>query len=308
VVEKSTFPRVRAESGQTSPDLSVFAWLSIGTALLTIGLKFGAFLLTGSMGLLADAAESVVNLVAAIIALAALKVAARPADAGHHFGHGKAEYFSAGLEGLMIFIASGVILVGAVQRFLHPEPLQSLGIGLGISTIASALNGTVALVLLRAGRQHRSATLTADGKHLMTDVWTSAGVIVGIILVGVTGWERLDPVVAAIVGVNILVTGYRLVSQSATALLDAALPDEDLAEVNRVLDALRTAEVDFTELRTRASGRNRFVTLTVLVPGGWTVDRGHDAADRIEAEIASALPDTHVQTHLEPRSHPRPAR
>lgn len=305
-MEKITFPRVGGESGKVIPDLTVFAWLSIATAVLTIALKTGAFLLTGSVGLLSDAAESLVNLVAAVVALIALRVAARPADEGHHFGHGKAEYFSAAIEGLMIFVASAVILVSAVQRFLDPVPLDSLGLGLAISTLAAALNGTVGLVLLRRGREHRSATLVADGKHLLTDVWTSAGIILGVLLVGLTGWVRLDPVVAAVVGVNILITGYRLVSQSVTALLDAALPGEDLAAVNGVLDTLRSPEVDFTELRTRASGRHRFVTLTVLVPGSWTVERGHRTADRIEAAIAETLPGTHVQTHLEPHPATRP--
>jgi cation diffusion facilitator family transporter len=262
-------------------------------------------LVTGSVGLLSDAAESLVNLVAAIVALIALTVAARPADEGHHYGHGKAEYFSAGIEGLMIFVAAGVILVSAVQRFLNPVPLESVGLGLAISAVASAVNGAVGLLLVRAGRAHRSVTLTADGKHLLTDVWTSVGVIVGVLLVALTGWERLDPVVAAIVGVNILLTGFRLVSQSVTALLDAALPAEDVAEVGRVLDHMRTADVDFAEVRTRASGRDRFVSLTVLVPGEWTVQRGHAVADVVERRIATALPNTGVQTHVEPHgAHP----
>jgi len=299
-MKKIPFPQVGEEAQGAGPRLTGYAWLSIAAALVTIGLKFGAYLITGSVGLLSDAAESLVNLVAAVVALIALTVAARPADQGHHYGHGKAEYFSAGTEGLMIFVAAGVILVTSVQRFLNPVALESVGLGLAISAVASAVNGAVGLLLVRAGRAHRSVTLTADGKHLLTDVWTSIGVIVGVLLVALTGWERLDPIVAAIVGVNILVTGFRLVSQSVTALLDAALPPEDVAEVTRVLDRLRTADVDFTALRTRASGRDRFVSLTVLVPGEWTVQRGHDLADVVEAEIARALPNTGVQTHLEP--------
>ena len=220
-----------------------------------------------------------VNLVAAVVALIALRVAAKPADANHHYGHGKAEYFSAGIEGLMIFVAAAVILVSAVNRFLHPSAIESVGIGLAISTVASVVNGAVGLLLIRAGRAHRSVTLTADGKHLLTDVWTSVGVIVGVLLVALTGWQRLDPVVAALVGVNILITGYRLVSQSVTSLLDAALPEEDVVRLTAVLDRLRTADVDFSDLRTRESGRHRFVALTVLVPGSWTVEQAHDVAD-----------------------------
>ena len=271
---------------------------------MTIGLKSGAYLLTGSVGLLSDAAESGVNLISAVVALVALHIAARPADDNHNFGHGKAEYFSARIEGLMIFVAAGFILVTSVQRFAHPAALESVGLGLAISTVATAVNGAVGMLLLRAGASHRSVTLTADGKHLLTDVWTSFGVIAGVLLVGLTGWERLDAVVAALVGVNILVTRFRLVSQSVTSLLDAAMPAEDLARVTAVLDHTRTADLDFADLRTRESGRHRFISLTVLVPANWTVERGHALADDVEVAIAMDLPDTDVQTHLEPRQLP----
>ena len=301
-MRKIAFPQVGVESEGASPGLTKFAWLSIAAAVVTIALKSGAYLLTGSVGLLSDATESLVNLVAAVVALIALRVAARPADENHHYGHGKAEYFSAGIEGLMIFVAAGVILVSSVARFLHPAALESIGLGLAISTVATAVNWAVGLLLLRAGSAHRSVTLTADGKHLLTDVWTSAGVIIGVLLVGLTGWQRLDPIVAAIVGVNILVTGYRLVSQSVTSLLDAALPADDLARVTAVLNQKRTAEIDFADLRTRESGRHRFVSLTVLVPGAWTVEQGHDLTEDVEAAITKDLPDTAVQTHLEPRA------
>jgi cation diffusion facilitator family transporter len=298
------FPQVGAETEGAPPRLAKFAWLSIAAAVLTIGLKSGAYLLTGSVGLLSDAAESGVNLIAAVVALVALHVAARPADDNHNFGHGKAEYFSAGIEGLMIFVAAGFILVSSVQRFLHPAALESVGLGLAISTVATAVNGAVGMLLLRAGATHRSVTLTADGKHLLTDVWTSFGVIIGVLLVGLTGWQRLDPIVAAIVGVNILVTGFRLVSQSVTSLLDAAMPTEDLTRVTAVLDRMRTADLDFADLRTRESGRHRFVSLTVLVPATWTVERGHALADDVELAISKDLPDTDVQTHLEPQRAP----
>ena len=300
-MKRIAFPQVGAEPEGAPPRLTRFAWLSIAAAVLTIALKSEAYLLTGSVGLLSDAAESLVNLVAAVVALIALHVAARPADEKHNFGHGKAEYFSAGVEGLMIFVAAGFILVSSVQRFLHPTELESIGLGLAISTVASVVNGAVGVLLLRVGAAHRSVTLTADGKHLLTDVWTSVGVIVGVLLVGLTGWQRLDPVVAAIVGVNILVTGFRLVSQSVTSLLGAAMPAGDLAQVNAVLDDMRTAEIDFTDVRTRESGRHRFVSLTVLVPANWTVERGHALADDVEVAIAKDLSDTDVQTHIEPR-------
>jgi len=300
-MRKITFPEVGAEPEGAPPGLTKFAWLSIGAAVVTIALKSTAYLLTGSVGLLSDAAESGVNLVAAVVALIALRVAARPADATHQFGHGKAEYFSAGVEGLMIFVAAGVILVSSVLRFLHPAALESIGLGLAISTVASVVNGVVGLLLLRAGAAHRSVTLTADGKHLLTDVWTSVGVIVGVLLVGLTGWQRLDPIVAAIVGINILVTGSRLVAQSVTSLLDAALPASDVARVTAVLDDMRTSEVDFADLRTRESGRHRFVSLTVLVPGTWTVEQGHGFGADLEAAITRSLPESTVHTHLEPR-------
>jgi cation diffusion facilitator family transporter len=287
------------------PSLTRFAWLSIGAAVATIGLKSVAYLVTGSVGLLSDAAESVVNLVAAIIALIALRVAARPADAGHHYGHGKAEYFSAGVEGLMIFVAAAGILASAVQRFIHPVALERIGIGLVISMAATAVNAAVGLVLIRAGRAHRSSALSADGKHLITDVWTSVGVFVGVLLVALTGWQRLDPAVAAIVGVNILVTGYRLVAGSVGALLDAALTPAELATVSAVLDRFRSAQVDFHGLQTRQSGRYRFVAVHVLVPGAWTVQRGHDLVEEVEAAICRVLPDTTVHTHMEPREDPR---
>jgi cation diffusion facilitator family transporter len=305
-MKRIAFPRVGEEPGGGPAGLTRFAWLSIAAAVVTITLKASAYLLTGSVGLLSDAAESVVNLVAAVVALIALRVAARPADWNHHYGHGKAEYFSAGIEGLMIFVAAAVILVSAVDRFLHPSAIESVGIGLAISTVASVVNGAVGLLLVRAGRAHRSVTLTADGKHLLTDVWTSVGVIVGVFLVALTGWQRLDPVVAALVGVNILVTGYRLVSQSVTSLLDAALPEPDLARLTAVLDGLRTPDVDFADLRTRESGQHRFVSLTLLVPGSWTVERAHDVADDVEAAIAADLTGTDVQTHIEPQLR-RPA-
>jgi cation diffusion facilitator family transporter len=300
LVRRLPFPQVGAEDRPAPASLSRFAWLSIAAALVTIGLKVTAYRITGSVGLLSDAAESLVNLVAAVVALIALRVSVRPADHNHDYGHGKAEYFSAGIEGLLIFVAAGAILVTSVDRLLHPAALERLGLGVAVSAGASLINGVVGVYLIRIGRAHRSVTLVADGKHLITDVWTSAGVIVGVLLVALTGWQRLDPVVAVLVGLNILVTGYRLVSQSVTSLLDAALPAEDLAQIEAVLAALRTGEVEFVDLRTRESGRHRFVSLTVRVPGAWTVEQGHQVADDVERAIAATLPQCLVQTHLEP--------
>jgi cation diffusion facilitator family transporter len=299
-VKKIAFPQVGAENEAPEAGLERYAWLSIGAAVVTIGLKTGAFALTGSVGLLSDAAESLVNLGAAVIALVALRVATRPPDYNHDYGHGKAEYFSAGAEGLMIFVAAAVILYSAVHRLLHPVALESLGWGLLIVTAASVVNGLVAMVLLRAGRAHRSVTLIADGKHLLTDVVTSAGVIVGVLLVALTGWGPLDPIVAIVVGVNILVTGYRLVSSSVTSLLDAALPPHDLAALHAALDGVRLPEVEFGEIRTRESGRQRFVSLTVRLPGSWTVERAHEVTDEVERAICRGLPGAQVQTHVAP--------
>jgi cation diffusion facilitator family transporter len=299
-VKEIAFPQVGAEDEAPELGLERFAWLSIVAAVVTIALKAGAFALTGSVGLLSDAAESLVNLGAGVIALVALRVAARPPDHNHDYGHGKAEYFSAGAEGLMIFVAAAVILYSAVHRLLNPVALEKLGWGLLIVAAASVVNGLVAIVLLRAGRAHRSVTLTADGRHLMTDVVTSAGVIVGVLLVALTGWAPLDPLVAILVGLNILVTGYRLVSSSVTSLLDAALPPDDLAALHAALDGVRSSEVEFDEIRTRESGRQRFVSLTVRLPGDWTVERAHEVTDEVERAIGGALPGVQVQTHVVP--------
>lgn len=286
-------------------NLTKYAWLSIAAALATIALKTGAWWITGSVGLLSDAAESVVNLVAAVIALVALTVAARPPDAEHHYGHGKAEYFSAAIEGLMIFVAAAVILVTAVQRLLNPVELESLGVGLAISLVATGINGFVGLLLIRVGREHRSATLTADGKHLMTDVWTSAGVVIGVLLVAITGWLQLDAIVAIAVALNILVTGAKLVSHSTSALLDAALTKGELEVVTSVLEAHRSADVDFHGLQTRTSGRHRFISVHVLVPGAWTVQHAHDVVEVVEADLKAALDGVEVSTHVEPREDER---
>lgn len=286
-------------------DLSRFAWLSIGVGLVVFALKLLAFALTGSVGLLSDAMESTVNIVAAFVALVALKAAAKPGDERHHFGLSKAEYFSALLEGLMILIAAGLILFAAIPRLLNPAPLEDLGIGLTISVIASALNFAVATILLRAGRKHRSIVLIADSKHLMTDVWTSGGVLIAVLLVGATGWLRLDPLIAMAVALNIVIAGVKLISSSAMGLLDAALPAEENAMIVEVLRAHQTENVRFHALQTRESGRQRFISMHVLVPGEWSVNQGHDLLEAVEEEIRDKLPDAHIATHLEPIEDPR---
>ena len=262
-------------------------------------------MVTGSVGLLADAAESVVNLVAAIVALIVLKVAARPADASHNFGHTKAEYFSAAVEGVMIFVAAISIVVLALQRLLSPQSLESVGVGLMISVAASVLNGAVALVLIRAGKRHRSITLRADGKHLMTDVWTSAGVLAGIALVWVSGWGWLDPVIAIAVGVNILFTGYGLVKESTEGLMDASLPEEDNERLRAILTSRAEAGVAFHQMRTRISGTRQFMDFHLLVPDDWSVKQGHDFLEDLSDEIVAEFPRMNVTGHIEPINDPR---
>lgn len=286
-------------------DLTRFAWLSIAAALVTIGLKTTAWLLTGSVGLLSDAAESLVNLVAAIAALVALRVALLPPDRNHNYGHSKAEYFSAAIEGLMIFIAAAVILATSVDRFLHPQPLSNVGVGLLVSVVASVVNGLVAWVLLRAGSKHRSITLTADGKHLLTDVWTSVGVVVGVALVWLTGWDRLDAVVAFAVGINILVTGWGLIASSTAGLMDVSLPKEDNARIHEILASWTSDQVQFHAVRTREAGHRRFMEMHILVPGAWSVKRGHDLTEDVIDSLLEAFPDLRVNAHLEPIEDPR---
>jgi cation diffusion facilitator family transporter len=278
--------------------------LSIVAALLTIALKFGAYGLTGSVGLLSDAIESIVNLVAAGAAFWALSYASKPPDAEHTFGHSKAEYFSSALEGILILVAALSIAIAATDRLLHPQPIEQVGIGLGLSLVATALNGGVAWTLLRASRRLRSITLRADAHHLLTDVWTSVGVVLGIGLVSITHWIILDPIVALLVAANIVWTGLRLLRETGSGLLDSAIPAEDQKAIALVLGEYQSEGVQFHALRTRVAGSRCFVSFHVLVPGNWTVQRGHDLCEAIEQAIASALPGTDVTTHLEPIEDP----
>lgn len=281
-----------------------YAWLSIAAAVLTMGLKAVAYLLTGSIGLLSDAVESLVNLAGALMALAMLAVAARPADDEHTYGHSKAEYFSSGVEGTLILVAAVSIGIAAVQRLISPRPLEQVGLGLGVSIVASIVNFGVALVLRSAAKRHHSITLEANARHLMTDVWTSAGVLIGVAAVAVTDWERLDPIIALIVAGNIVWTGIRIVRSSALGLMDTALPAEEQETVRNVLEQFTQLGIQFHALRSRQAGVRRFVSLHVLVPGGWTVHQGHRLLERIEEEIRKTLPNVTVFTHLESLEDP----
>ena len=281
-----------------------YAVLSIVAAVVTIGLKVGAYLLTGSVGLFSDAAESVVNLVAAMTAVWALTFAARPPDEEHAFGHNKAEYFSSGLESALIIIAAGWIGVTAWDRLMDPQPLENVVLGLSVSLVAAALNGGVALVILRAGRRLRSITLRADAQHLFTDVWTSVGVVLGILTVQLTGWLVLDPLIGLLVAANIVWTGVRLLRDTANGLLDRALPPEDLEKISKILSRYEERGVRFHAVRTRAAGQRRFISMHVLVPGRWTVQQGHDLSEKIEEDLAEALPQSTFFMHLEPSEDP----
>jgi len=279
--------------------------LSLATALVTMSIKGVAALITGSVGLLSDALESLVNLTAAIVALIALRIAERPADENHDFGHGKAEYLSAGVEGGMVFLAAGAIVWTSVQRLMDPVPLERTGIGLTLAAVAAVLNLVVGLALIRGGRQHRSIVLVADGKHLLTDVWTTAGVLVGVGLVAIFDLEILDPIVALLVGVNILWMGYQLLRRSVVGLLDATLPPDAVQRVRAVTERYRASgSVDFDTIRTRESGQHRFVYLTILVPDDWTVARVHELSERIQADIERELPGGMTFVQVEPKPEP----
>jgi cation diffusion facilitator family transporter len=281
-----------------------YAVISILAALATIGLKGGAYLITGSVGLLSDALESLVNLAAAIVALIALSAAARPEDEDHRYGHSKAEYFSSGFEGALIMLAAASIFYTSVQRLVSPQPIERIGLGAGISVVASVINLLVARVLFRAGRQHQSITLEADAQHLMSDVWTSAGVILGVSAAAMTGWQRLDPVIAILVAISIVRTGVGILRRSLLGLLDTAIPEDLQREITRIMARHARHGVRFHALRTRQAGAWRFIDFHVLVPGNWSVQRGHDLLEEIEEEVRGAIPNSSVFTHLEPIEDP----
>jgi cation diffusion facilitator family transporter len=280
-------------------------WLAVAAAVATIALKTAAWALTGSVGLLSDAAESVVNLVAALVALAALRWAISPADEEHAYGHTKAEYFSAGVEGALVFVAAVGIVITAANRLRHPAAIDHVGVGLAVSAAASAINLAVGMLLVRTGRAQRSITLEADGRHLMTDVWTSAGVIAGVAAVALTGWERLDPIIALAVAANIVWTGVGLMRRSIGGLMDRALSDEEQQHIRLALRPFELQGLRFHALRTRQAGRRAFVSVHVLVPRAWSVQRGHDELERVEQALRDQLPYATVFTHLEPLDDPR---
>lgn len=279
--------------------------LSILAAVLTFGIKTLAWALTGSVGLMSDALESLINLAAAVVAYLSVRYAAMPADATHTYGHEKVEYFSSGLEGGLILMAALGIGWAAVARLLDPRPLEALGLGLGLSVVAAVINGLVAWLLLHTGRKHRSIVLEADGKHLLTDVWTSGGVLVALGLVGLTGWLWLDPLVALAVAANILWTAFGLIRRSVDGLMDHALPEEEQQMVRDAIRGQLTANMDFHALRTRQAGSRRFADFHLLVPGSLTVREAHDLMDRIEDSVVQALPGIEVTVHVEPIESPR---
>jgi cation diffusion facilitator family transporter len=281
-----------------------FAIVSVMAAVTTIVLKGGAYLLTGSIGLLADAVESLVNLAAALVALIALWVAARPADKEHAYGHTKAEYFSSGFEGALIMVAAASILVAATRRLLHPQAISEPGLGLAITGIASVVNFGVARVLQQAGQRYESISLEADAQHLMADVWTSLGVIVGVGAAALTGWHRLDALVAVAVALLVIRAGLKLLRRSMLGLLDTSLPEEALRSITGILQSRERDGVRYHALRTRQAGARRFISFHILVPGNWTVQRGHDLLEEIEEAVRAAVPNSVVDTHLEPIEDP----
>lgn len=288
-----------------SSTLKKFIYLSIAAAVATILLKFYAYHVTGSMGLLSDALESFVNLFAAIFALIMLNLSQKPADEGHEFGHSKAEYFSSAIEGALILLAAFSIIYSAVPRLINPTELENINIGLLFSLAASLLNLTVGLVLIKNGKKNKSLILEADGRHLMTDVWTSVGVIVGIVLVKLTGWLVLDPIIAILVALNIIYSGYKLISRSASGLMDATIPEEDVKKITNYLDAQKEKHITYHSLMTREAGQRKFVSFHLLVPGKWTVKQGHDFADLLEESIEDMFDEpVTVSTHLEPIEDP----
>lgn len=285
--------------------LTRYAWLSIFAAILTIGLKSWAYFVTGSVGLLSDALESVINLAAATVALLLLRAALQPPDEQHAFGHDKAEYFASGIEAALVLIAAASIAWAAGWRLFAPQPLERIDAGLLISFAATLINLIVGQILLRAGKRHRSITLEADGKHLMTDVWTSLGVAAGLVAVGSTGWLILDPLIAFAVAANIAFVGVKLMQRSALGLMDTAINSEQLGEINRVLDEFVAAKhIEYHALRTRQAGNRQFVSVHILVPGSWTVHQGHQLLEQIESNIRRAVDGAIVFTHLESLDDP----
>jgi cation diffusion facilitator family transporter len=294
----------REEDGVMERHLKIPIYLSILAGVVTLGLKTAAWWLTGSVGLLSDAAESIVNLLAAVTAALSLAYAARPVDRDHTYGHEKIEFFSSGLEGVLILVAAVTIGWTAVLRLLSPQPLETLGLGLAISLAAAVINGVVGVILLRAGRKHRSIVLEADGKHLLTDVWTSIGVLAALTLVWATGWQWLDPVIALLVAVNILWTAWGLIRKSFDGLMDHALPEQDQKAARKAIEAHLGPDMAFHAMRTRQAGSRRFLDFHLLVPGEYSVRRAHALGEAIETSVKECLPGSEVTVHIEPIDEP----
>jgi cation diffusion facilitator family transporter len=292
-------------NGKNGMAATSYAWLSIATSLVTIVLKFTAYMLTGSVGLLSDALESYVNLATALVALATLNYISEGADEEHNFGHDKAEYFSSGIEGSLIFVAAIAIIWTAVPRLLAPQPLEQVGLGLVLSVAAALANALCSWFLLKGARAHRSITLEADAHHLLTDVWTTVGVIIGVGLVAFTGWLMLDPLIAIAVALQIIWTGWRLLKRSFDGLMDHAMPEAERGKIVALLDGIKADGGDYHALRTRVSGSRSFIDVHLLVPGATSVQAGHDLAHRLESEIHAALPHVEILIHLEPLEDPK---
>jgi cation diffusion facilitator family transporter len=285
--------------------LTRFAWLSVGAAIATLAIKSTAFVISNSVGLLSDALESIVNLSAALVAVRILTIVARPPDKEHTFGHSKAEYFSSLFEGSMILIASFSIVTAAVRRLINPQPIEDISLGLLISLSASMLNLLVARLLLHISRQRSSIALEADGQHLMTDVWTSVAILVGVGAVGLTHWQPLDSMIALIVGASIAWTGIRIIHRSVVGLMDTSLPEIQINQIMDTLNQYAEKGITYHGLRTRQAGARSFISVQIQVPRTWSVQRGHDIAEEIERSIEKVIPLATVFTHLEPKEDPR---
>jgi len=282
--------------------LKKFMYLSIAAACVTIGLKFFAYYLTKSMGLFSDALESIVNLIAAVIALVMLHISERPADEGHSFGHTKAEYFSSAIEGALILLAAFSIIWSAIPRLIHPILLENISVGLLVSLSASLVNLLVALILIKNGKKNNSLVLEADGKHLMTDVYTSVGVILAILLVKLLGdkYIILDPIIAILVALNIVWTGFQLIRRSANGLMDSAIPENEIKQITDYLNGLKDRDIEYHSLMTRQAGQRKFINVHLLVPGAWTVQQGHDLSEEVENHIEDMFDEpVTVSSHLE---------
>ena len=280
--------------------VTTLAAISIAVGLSVLGLKYVAYLVTGSVALYSDAIESIANVATALAALAAIRISAKPADANHPYGHSKAEYFSAVFEGVVIIGAALAILFEAWRGFQHPQRPEAPVLGLAINGLSTAMNAAWGYVLITQGRKLRSPALAADGKHLITDIYTSVGVFAGVVLIAFTGWTILDPIIAVAVALNVIWAGWKLLSESAGGLMDAALPDEDLKQVQALIEANMAGAIEAHDVRSRHAGRMTFIDFHLVVDGRLTVDAAHDICDRIEGALLHAYPDGVISIHVEP--------